>query len=216
MRRMQRSVAIMGAAFIGLTVVAAPGTATLAAKPLPGKTLVVRVAGTSGAPARVKVNGPNGFTKTLRLDGRVRLTGLSPGRYTLRAKPVGQAEATEPVQTVRVRKSQGGRVRFTYRVPPVDTEAPPPVTDLRVVEVTATTVSLAWQNPPDGTFLLVLVQRKGGTGQEPGDLDYKPDGTGLRDTGLSPDTPYTYTVSTKDEAGNVSPGVSITVRTLAG
>lgn len=214
MRTMQRAVAIMGAALVGLTMVAAPGTATLAAKPLPGKTLVVRVTGTSGAPARIKVAGPKGFTKILRLDGRVRLKGLSPGRYTLRAKPVGKAEATEPIQSVRVRKGEGAHVRFTYRVPAADTEAPAPVTELRTVEVTATTVSLAWNNPPDGTFLLVLVTRKGGTGNEPGDLDYKPDATGLRDTGLAPDTEYTYTVSTKDEAGNISPGVSITVRTL--
>lgn len=214
MRTMQRAVAIMGAACVGLTLVAAPGTATLAAKPLPGKTLVVRVTGTSGAPARIKVEGPKGFTKILRLDGRVRLKGLSPGRYTLHAKPVGEARATEPLQTVRVRKTQGVRVRFAYRVTPVDTDAPPPVSNLRVVQVTATTVTLAWNNPPDGTFLLVLVQRKGGTGNEP-DVNPEPDGTGLRDTGLNPDTEYTYTVLLKDETGNISPGVSITVRTLA-
>jgi hypothetical protein len=116
------------------------------------------------------------------------------------------------VKRVRVRKAKAVAVTFRYRGP--DVTPPSPVTDLRAVEITATSVRLAWTNPPDGDFLQVQVTRKGGTDQETGNLVLDDDGKGLREDGLSRNTEYTYTVATEDEAGNLSAGVSITVRTL--
>jgi hypothetical protein len=208
MRFAQRLTALCAGLAVGLGMAVAPPAP--AATKAPGKTLTVTI---SGVPrATVKVTGPKRFTRTLQVDQKTRLRSLTPGRYTLRALPVGEFTAADPVQKVRVRKARGARVRFIYEAP--DTTAPPQVTDLRVVAVTATTVRLAWTNPPDGTFLLVSAQRKGGTGSETADLAIDPTGTGLTEDGLSPDTEYTYTISAQDEAGNTSIGVSITVRTL--
>lgn len=193
---------------LALGLIAPPAVA----KAPPGNTLVVRVTGVTGA--RVTVTGPQAYRKTVRIDDRRRLKGLTPGRYTVTAQPVGDTRATEPKQTVRVRKSKGARVRFRY-VPP-DTTAPPPVTDLQVASLTSTTVRLTWKTPPDGTFLFINVIRSGGTDAETGEPVLDRDGRGLSDSGLVPNTEYTYSVSAKDEAGNVSVPTKITVRTLVG
>lgn len=206
---------LAGVTVLGLGMVTAPGTATVAAKTVPGRTLVMTVTGLpSGTTARVKVRGPKDYTATLRVDDTARLTKLHPGRYTLTAKAVGKATATDPVKKVRIKKNRGARVRFVYTTSAANTTPPRPVTNLRVTERTSVSIGLAWKNPPDGDFLEVEVIRKGGTDAETGDLVLADDGTSLRETGLVPDTTYTYTITTIDEAGNVSAGVSITVRTL--
>ncbi len=196
------------AVVLGVGLVASPAVA----KAPPGKTLVVKVTGATGA--RVTVTGPEGFSKTLRVSGSKRLKKLHPGRYTLLAKPVGDARATDAKQSVRVRKTRGATVRFRYAPP--DTTAPPPVSTIRVTSLTATTLRLAWDTPPDGTFLFVAVQRTGGTDAETGEPVLDLDGKGLSDSGLVPNTDYTYTITAEDEAGNVSAPARITVRTLAG
>lgn len=197
----------------GMGSVTAPGTATTVSGSIPGRTLVVQVKGTS-VPATVRITGPNGFSRKVTVRGRERLRQLRPGRYTLTALKADKAKATDRVQTVRVRKASGAKVRFTYRVPAPDVTAPSPVSNLRVVNVTATSVRLTWTNPADGEFLQVQARRSGGTDLETGDLVLDQDGKGLVETGLSPNTEYTYFVATEDEAGNLSPEVSITVRTL--
>ena len=64
------------------------------AKAPPGRTLVVKVTGATGA--QVSVTGPAGFSKTVRVSGSKRLKTLSPGRYTLIAKPVGARAPPTP------------------------------------------------------------------------------------------------------------------------
>lgn len=193
---------------LGVGLIAPPAVA----KAPPGRTLVVKVTGATGA--RVIVTGSEGFSKTVRVTGSKRLKKLSPGRYTLIAKPVGDARATDAKQTVRVRKTRGATVRFTYRGP--DTTAPGPVTNVRVTQLGATSLRLAWDTPRDGSFLFVAVQRSGGTDAETGEPVLDANGKGLSDSGLVPNTEYTYRLTTEDEAGNVSAPASITVRTLAG
>ncbi len=206
--------ALVAAVLPGMGMVTAPGTATTVSERIPGRTLVVKVGGTSDTPATVKITGPKGFTTRLVVRGRERLKNLSPGRYTLTALKVGKAKATDRVQTVRVRKAAGAKVQFSYRVTAPDVTPPSTVTNLRAVQVTATSIRLAWTNPPDGDFLQVQVRRSGGTGAEPGDLVLDQDGKGLVETGLVPNTDYTYAVATEDETGNLSAEVSIKVRTL--
>ncbi len=203
------------AAVIGVILlvgmVTAPGTATVAAASPGGRSLVITVVGAQSP--KVRVRGPRGFDKLLRVTDVRTLRGLRPGKYTLTARPKGDLAPTDSVKIVRVRKAKGVAVTFRYRGP--DVTPPGPVTDLRAVEVTATSVRLAWTNPPDADFLQVQVTRKGGTGQETGNLVLDDDGKGLREDGLSRNTEYTYTVAGEDETGNLSPGVSLTVRTKA-
>ena len=191
-------------------MVTAPGTATVTAASPAGRSLMITVVGADHP--KVQVRGPRGFEKTVRVNDVRTLRTLRPGTYRLTAKPLGDLKPTDAVKKVQVRRNRGVAVTFRYRGP--DTTPPGPVTDLRAVEITATSVRLAWKNPPDGDFLQVQVTRKGGTDQETGNLMLDDDGTGLREDGLSRNTEYTYTVATEDEAGNLSPGVSITVRTL--
>ena len=208
--------ALTGGVLLGIGMVTAPGTATVAAKTVPGRTMVVVVSGLEpGTVAKVRVTGPRKYAKTLRVDGRSRVKKLRPGRYTLKAKRVGDARAVDRVQKVRVKKQRGARVRFTYRVRPPDTTAPAPVRNLRATEVTATTIALAWDNPPDDDFLEVSASRSGGTAADPLDFELSTAGESLRDFGLTPRTAYRYTITTIDEAGNSSAGKSITVTTLS-
>ena len=88
--------------------------------------------------------------------------------------------------------------------------------NLRATEVTATTIALAWDNPPDGEVLEVSARRSGGTGADPLDFELGSTGESLSDTGLTPSTAYTYTITTLDEAGKSSAPESITVTTLPG
>lgn len=196
-------------------MVTIPGTATVATRTVPGKTLVVTVAGLgSQTTAKVKVTGPKKYKKTLRVRGRTRLTELRPGRYTLKAKAVGQKRAVDRVQRVRVKNSRGAKVRFVYKaqVKP-DTTAPLPVSNIRVVRLTAHTIVLSWDLPED--LLEVTVERSGGTDADPLDFVLNDAGDGLVDTGLTAGKEYTYRVATIDDAGNTSSWKSITVSTLA-
>lgn len=195
-------------------MVTAPGTATVESKAVPGKTLRVTIEGIRPqTTAKVRVTGPRQYAKTLRVRGHVRLTRLRPGRYTLKARPVGKKRPVDRVQKVRVKKSRGAKVRFTYRVKP-DNTAQGPVTNLSVVERTARSIVLSWKLPKD--LLEVIVERSGGTDADPLDFVLNDAGDGLTDTGLTPGKAYTYRVAAIDEAGNTSRWESITVSTLAG
>ena len=206
-----RIAAAIGVILMVVGMVTAPGTATVTAASPAGRSLVITVVGVEKP--KVRVRGPGGYNKVVRIDSVRTLRKLTPGKYTLTAKPKGALKPTDAVKKVRVRKNRSIAVTFRYRGP--DVTPPGPVTDLRAVEITATSVRLAWTNPPDGDFLQVQVTRRGGTGKETGNLLLDDNGSGLREDGLSPNTEYTYTVATEDEAGNLSPGVSLTVRTLA-
>ena len=213
-RYWRRGLALIGGVLLGIGMVTAPGTATVAAKTVPGRTLVVVVNGLGPqTTVKVKVKGPKKYVRTLRASGRIRLTQLRPGRYQVIAKRAGKARPTDRVQTVRVRKAKGAKVRVTYRTPNPDTTAPDPVTNLRLVDRTSTSIRLAWRLPED--LLEVKVERSGGTSLDPLDFQLNDAGDGLTDTGLSPNATYTYRVATLDEAGNQSGWESITVSSLA-
>ncbi len=142
-----------------------------------------------------------GVQQDLRVSGSKRLKKLSPGRYTLIAKPVGDARATDAKQSVRVRKTRGATVRFTYRGP--DTTAPGPVTNVRVTQLGATSLRLAWDTPRDGSFLFVAVQRTAVRMRRPGSrCSTRRQGA----VGFRPGAEHRVhvQVNTEDEAGNVS------------
>lgn len=90
---------------------------------------------------------------------------------------------------------------FGEDVPPVDdTEAPTVPGGLAVVGQTGTTVSLAWEASTDDTRVNGYTVRRGGevVGTTGGSV------TTFTDDGLEPATSYTWTVSARDAAGNVS------------
>ena len=205
-----RIAAAIGVILMVVGMVTAPGTATVAAADPAGRSLVITVVGAQNV--KVRVRGPGTYRKVIRVKDVRTLRKLRPGKYTLTAKRKGDLKPTDAVKKVRVRKARAVAVTFRYRGP--DVTPPGPVSDLRAVEITATSVRLAWTNPPDGDFLQVQATRRGGTGKETGNLVLDDNGKGLREDGLSPNTEYTYTVATEDEAGNLSAGLSITVRTL--
>jgi hypothetical protein len=156
----------------------------------------------------VRVTGPRNYAKTVRVNGRVRLIDVRPGRYKIVAK---LPRAARLVKRVHVGKKRGARVRFRS---PRPAAAPGPVRDLRVVERTVTSIELAWRNPPPSQFLEVQVFRSGGTENDPTDFQISDSGDRLLDTGLTAGATYTYTLTTLDEAGRTSAARSITVTTL--
>ena len=86
---------------------------------------------------------------------------------------------------------------------------PPAPTALAVDRVTATTVSLVWQPPPDPVGVLRFRVYRDGA---PVALVW---GTDYTDSGLTPDTPYGFYVEAVDAASNPSPpSDAVTARTL--
>ncbi|WP_030512134.1 discoidin domain-containing protein [Microbispora rosea] len=88
-----------------------------------------------------------------------------------------------------------------------DTTAPTAPGDLTVTAKTATSVSLSWSAASDDTGVTGYEVRRGST------VAATVPGTTHTVTGLSPATAYTFTVTARDAAGNVSPasnGVSVT------
>ncbi|MEV4293246.1 discoidin domain-containing protein [Microbispora rosea] len=88
-----------------------------------------------------------------------------------------------------------------------DTTAPTAPGNLTVTAKTATSVSLSWSAASDDTGVTGYEVRRGST------VAATVQGTTHTVTGLSPATAYTFTVTARDAAGNVSPasnGVSVT------
>ncbi|GIH06462.1 hypothetical protein Rhe02_45290 [Rhizocola hellebori] len=97
---------------------------------------------------------------------------------------------------------------LTVRTQPGNVQPPPAPQNLRVVGTTSTTVSLAWD--PVAVAAGYNVYR-GST------LVGTPTGTTFTDTGLAPSTTYTYSLRTRDAAGNLSAAsASVSAATLAG
>ena len=80
--------------------------------------------------------------------------------------------------------------------PPSDSTPPGPVTGLRATAVTPTSITLSWTNPTDTDLAKVIVNRDGGQ------IVYEGLAGTFTDTGLTPDTDYTYLVYAQDKAGN--------------
>ena len=90
--------------------------------------------------------------------------------------------------------------------PPTDATPPAPVTGLAVIATTTSTITLSWTNPTDADLDAIIVRRDGS------DL-YTGTGSSFSDTGLIPDTTYTYTVLARDTIGNTSALESVTSAT---
>lgn len=160
---------------------------------------------------------------------------IKPGtRIRVAAVDQGGAPIPDAVQTVQ--RSQGSYdLRFFFSAPVAgaagfaisatqgefsldgtrttqfwfDSTAPGRVQGLTVDDLTATAVTLSWTNPTDPDLATVVVQRSGTTVAtlENGETTYT-------DTGLQPNTPYTYSVFTRDTSGNVSAAETVSVTTL--
>ncbi len=92
-----------------------------------------------------------------------------------------------------------------------DTQAPTTPTGLTAGTATATSVTLTWNAATDNVGVAGYdVLRNGAPVATSATTSYT-------DTGLAPDTTYTYSVRARDAAGNTSPaGPAITVKTAAG
>lgn len=201
---------------IGLFAIFGGMLAPAVASTRPARPLTVVIQGLDGQRATVRIRGPRNYDRTFRISDRRQLRNLRPGTYRLRARAVGNATAIAPSQRVRVTRSRAARVVFFYLLPdPLTPPTPPtptipgPVKDLRATSVTATHITLAWTDPARG-FRGVRVDRTGG----PGQLQVNAAQNGLTDSQLSPDTAYTYKVTTFGSAGD-GPTTSLTVKTLA-
>ena len=104
-------VAALIAGLLGVPTLAqaAPPAQAVAAKQA-GKTLRVIVKGLpSGQKARVRIKGPKGFSKSVRVRSQRVFKGLRPGRYRLTASPTATAEPVTVRKTVRVNAHRAAR-----------------------------------------------------------------------------------------------------------
>ncbi len=76
---------MIGVILMVVGMVTAPGTATVAAARPGGRSLVITVVGAQSP--KIRVRGPRGLTKVVRVDDVRTLRTLRPGKYTLTAKP---------------------------------------------------------------------------------------------------------------------------------
>ncbi|WP_125776001.1 glycoside hydrolase family 48 protein [Antribacter gilvus] len=118
-------------------------------------------------------------------------SGLTPStayRYTVTARDAaGNVSAASAAVTATTTGTGGG-----------DTQAPTVPAGLRVTGVTETSASLAWTASTDNVGVTGYEVRRGGT------LVATVPGTSYTNTGLTAATAYQYTVSARDQAGNVS------------
>ncbi|MEV4102418.1 glycosyl hydrolase family 18 protein [Nonomuraea sp. NPDC049649] len=131
-------------------------------------------------------------------------TGLSANTsytYTVRARDAaGNRSAASAAVTARTSTGGGS-----------DTQAPTVPGNLRSTGVTSTSVSLAWNASTDNVGVTGYEVYRGST------LVTTVTGTSHTDTGLSPNTSYTYTVRARDAAGNRSAAsAAVTARTSTG
>nr|WP_269812883.1 cell wall-binding repeat-containing protein [Ornithinimicrobium sediminis] len=113
-----------------------------------------------------------------------------------------------------------GATLTTTTAPAPDVEAPGPVSALTVAEVSSTSVTLSWTNPDDADLAELIVRRAVGGTAPDGPEDGEPVALGdplaesVTDEGLEADTQYSYTVFTRDTAGNTNTtGATLTTTT---
>ena len=75
-----RTAAVIGVILMVVGMVTAPGTATVTAASPAGRSLVITVVGVEKP--KVRVRGPGGFNKVVRIDSVRTLRKLTPGTYT--------------------------------------------------------------------------------------------------------------------------------------
>jgi hypothetical protein len=113
---------------VGLGLIVAPASAAIRSPQAvtakaPGKTLVVTAYGLPATTkAKVRVTGPKNYKTTLRFTGSTTLRNLTPGTYTVKAKPVtvfsGKAKVVKQrTKKAKVKKNRGAAVTFRYLTP---------------------------------------------------------------------------------------------------
>lgn len=203
------------------TAAAAPAAGVMiAAKSDRGKLRVIADGLPQGRSAKITISGKS-YRKKLPSAGTLR--NLKPGRYKVWAAPVvadgGTAAVPNSPVSVRVPKSRSTTVRLTYQwSPKTDSYPPGPVTDLRVRQTGATTLTLQWSNSSAPDLQGVAVRRKPGSVPPIALDDGRPvpveaTATGVADAGLRQFSTYSYSVFMVDTAGNASSAVSVTAST---
>lgn len=203
-----------------VTVVAQSASLALPASALAGTNVTATATFTPARPSRqVRIQRLDGSTwvnvSTGVQDASGRLTvavpvGAEPGNRQFRARADywhGAPSSTSAARSVTV-------------TAPRDTTPPDPVTDVEVWDVSRTTVDLAWTEPwDDDDFEGVMIRRRLGTtppGPAGGELVANVDAfvSSYTDTGLTPDTTYTYALFAHDEVPNYAAAATARARTL--
>ncbi len=202
--------------------------------------LRIRITGLpTGVRPQVRISGPGRYRKTVKRTGT--LKRLTPGVYRVAtprvSTPAGKATGRPSKRRVKVKAGRTVRVAAELRVdrhdppqrhrrptgpPAPDTTPPGTVTALTAGDRTPDSIALSWTNPTDADLAAVIVRRaKGATAPAtPTDgtgmtLPGAPTATGVTDTGLDPDTTYSYAVFTRDTTGNTSAPATLTTATTS-
>ncbi|MEV7213781.1 glycoside hydrolase family 18 chitinase [Kitasatospora cineracea] len=169
----------------------------------PGRATVSWTASTDN----VKVAGYDVYegaakVSTVTGDGTaVTLTGLADGQHTF---------TVVAFDTSANRSAASAPVSVTITPPPPDTEAPTAPGTPVGTSAGAGTIGLAWGASSDNVEVTAYDVYNGGTLA----LTVAAPATAATVSGLSPDTPYTFTVKARDAAGNTSPASNpVTLRT---
>ncbi|WP_202806591.1 glycoside hydrolase family 9 protein [Kribbella catacumbae] len=124
---------------------------------------------------------------------------------------VGLSTGNTVTQTDRIVLRQDGQL--VWGIEPngtVDREPPSAPTTLKASAVTGSSVTLSWAASTDNVGVSSYEVLNGTT------VVGSTAATSLPVTGLTPDTPYTFSVRAKDASGNVSAAASVSVRTSPG
>jgi hypothetical protein len=162
--------------------------------------------------------------------GHYTLAGLKAGQYKIAFYPPGQtgispywylqhnSETTAtPITIVGLVTTQ----LSTEKLVAPDTTPPGPVSVLSATSPTDTAVTLTWTNPTDVDFAGVLIRRAIGTTPPAsptdgtGVADVAAPATTFTDTGLTPDTTYSYALFAHDAVPNDAPAATINTTTAA-
>ena len=193
-------------------------TSAVVAKKKPKKNrLKVQFVGTpTAATLPITVRGPKrkGKRWTRTLNAAKTLKAVPRGKYRITSPAPGVS--IKPAQ-LRMKKTSRKTVTVTFPAAPapVDTTPPAAVTNLGVEGRNIHRVLLSW-NPPADAATVIVRRTYGDSPAATADagLPVAAGNASVDDVGLIPSTRYTYTVFTRDTAGNTSAGTSVTATTL--
>ena len=180
-----------------LLVVAAP----VSAKQPQSELAVVIVGLPTGVPAQVSVAGPGGYKRSIARS--TTLKSLKPGTYTITASSfttvTTQYAPAKATHTVTVRSKRTATVRVTYTGLPLPPDAP--------VDPSATAVdgqaTVRWTRATTGGVPTGYTAIS-----DPGGLTCTTTTTTCTIFGLTNGTPYTFTVTAQNSAGESRPSQS--------
>ena len=182
----------------------------------------------------------HGYQRTITIWKQRSVKHLLTGLYAVAPAEIRRdgkvAHATRAIVKIRSRRGAEVVLRFSLRAttpaappttPPTDTLTPPTdvvppaiVTELRVTYRGPNQLSLSWTNPTDADLADIIVRRASGDTAPAAPSDGL--GVALRtlradnvtDTGLQDGQRYSYSVFTRDKAGNTSAPATVTGSTL--